>query len=57
MGGLATGLLWLSGDLTVRSSDCREVGQEKIFKKFRGTKRAGEGVKLLSEPPGSCFEE
>ena len=34
LGGLAAGLRWLSDDLTARSPDCREVVQEKIFKKF-----------------------
>ena len=59
MGGLAARLLWLSGyltvglsdDLTVWSPDYREAVQEKIFKKIWDTKRAGEEVKLLSEPP------
>ena len=64
LGGLATGMLWLSDDLTaglsdnltVWSPDYREAVQEKIFKKIWDAKRAGEGVKLLSEPPRSCCE-
>ena len=64
LGGLAAGLLWLSGyltaglsdDLTARSSDCREAVQEKIFKKIWGSKRARERGKLLSESPRTCFE-
>ena len=56
LGGLAARLRWLSDDLTARSSDCREVGQEKSSKKIWDAKRAGERVKLLSEPPRSCFE-
>ena len=38
-------VIWLSGG-----------GAGKIFKKIWDAKRAGEGVKLLSEPPRSCFE-
>ena len=52
-GYLATGL---SDNLTVWSPDYREAVQEKIFKKIWDAKRAGEGVKLLSEPPRSCCE-
>ena len=51
LGGLVAMMLWLSDDLTARSSDCWEVVQEKIFKKIWDTKRAGERGKLLSEPP------
>ena len=46
----------LSDNLTVWSPDYREAAQEKIFKKIWDTKRAGEGVKLLSEPPRSRCE-
>ena len=61
--GWPPGMLWLSDDLTaglsdnltVWSPDYREAVQEKIFKKIWDAKRAGEGVKLLSEPPRSCF--
>ena len=64
LGGLAAGLLWLSdyltaglsNDLTVWSSGSQEAVQEKSSKKFWDTKHAGEGVKLLSEPPRSCCE-
>ena len=61
LGGVAARLLWLPDDLTVWSSDCPVIwlsggGAGKIFKKIWDAKRAGERVKLLSEPPQSCFE-
>ena len=56
MSELAAGLLWLSDDLTARSSECWETVREKIFKKIWDAKRAGERLKPLSEPLGSCFE-
>ena len=64
LGGLVAMMLWLSGyltaglsnDLTVWSSGSQEAVQEKSSKKFWDTKHAGEGVKLLSEPPRSCCE-
>ena len=56
LGGLVAMMLWLSGYLTARSSGYREAVQEKSSKKIWDAKRAGEGVKLLSEPPWSCCE-
>ena len=63
MGGLATGLLWLSDDLTAGLSDnltvwpsgWEVVQEEKIFKKLWGAKHAGESVELLSEPPSKLL--
>ena len=45
----------LSNDLTVWSSGSQEVVQEKNLQKIWDTKRAGARIKLLSEPPRSCF--
>ena len=57
---LLLGWVGYRGALAIWLPDCPVIwlsggGARKIFKKIWGSKRAGEGIKLLSKSPRSCF--